>query len=143
MLEQHDGRPQIHARGTIYGPPRSEFRYMHRRRIGSSDRNGDPLGGMANLFTVAIVLAIGIFITALTAAGLSSLLTNANATIIANPGTPEMRIILKQGGKFTVMDANACTQTQGVGTLAGSLYKLADGSIIYVPAGATPPTGGR
>jgi len=59
---------------------------MRRRRIGTADRNGDPLDGIVNLFDVAIVLAVGFLLAALTGAGISDLLTSKNLTIVTNPG---------------------------------------------------------
>lgn len=48
------------------------LRYMGRRRIDRTDRNGDPLDGVVNLFDVAIVLAVAFLLAALTGIGLSA-----------------------------------------------------------------------
>ena len=56
--------------GTVIGAPElAGLRYMRRRRVGTADRNGDPLDGIVNLFDVAIVLAVGFLVAALAAAG--------------------------------------------------------------------------
>jgi hypothetical protein len=114
---------------------------MRRRRIGTSDRNGDPLDGIVNLFDVAIVLAVGFLVAALSAAGVAGLLTSENMTIVTNPGTPQMQVIVKEGDKITKLDMQSGAEIQGIGTLLGSFYKLADGTVIYVPAGSSPPSG--
>jgi hypothetical protein len=136
-----DDHPVIQNLGTVYTPRSEGLRYMRRRRIGTPDRNGDPLDGIVNLFDVAIVLAVGFLVAALSAAGVSGLLTSRNMTIVTNPGTPQMQVIVKEGSKITKLDMQSGTQIQGIGTLLGSFYKLADGTVIYVPAGSSPPTG--
>ena len=136
-----DDHPVIQNLGTVYEPRGEGLRYMRRRRIGTSDRNGDPLDGLVNLFIVALVLAVGLLVAALTGVGLSGLLTSDNMTIVTDPGTPEMQVIVKEGGEITVLDLQSGTEIQGIGTLLGSFYKLADGTVIYVPAGSSPPTG--
>ncbi|MCX6372408.1 MAG: DUF2149 domain-containing protein [Actinobacteria bacterium] len=134
-----DDHATIKTRGTVYGPRDDGLRYMRRRRIGTADRNGDPLDGLVNLFVVALVLAVGFLVAALSAAGLSGLLTSQNMTIVTDPGTPQMQVIVKEGGQIVKVDMASGSQIQGLGTLVGSFYKLADGTVIYVPAGALPP----
>ena len=133
-----DDHPTIKNRGTVYEPRGDGLRYM-RRRIGTADRNGDPLDGIVNLFDVALVLAVGFLVAALSAAGLSGLLTNQNITIVTNPGTPQMQVIVKEGAQIEKLDMANGAQVRGLGTLVGSFYKLADGTVVYVPAGALPP----
>ena len=134
-----DDHPTIKNLGTVYAPRGDGLRYMRRRRIGTADRNGDPLDGVVNLFYVAIILAVGFLVAALSAAGLSDLLTNKNMTIVTDPGTPQMQVIVKEGNKIEKLDMANGAQVQGLGTLVGSFYKLADGTVVYVPAGALPP----
>ena len=136
-----DDHPTIKNLGTVYEPRGDGLRYMRRRRIGTADRNGDPLDGIVNLFNVALVLAVGFLVAALSAAGLSGLLTNQNMTIVTNPGTPQMQVIVKKGDQIEKLDMANGAQVQGLGTLVGSFYKLADGTVVYVPAGALPPSG--
>jgi len=120
---------------------RLDLRYMKRRRTSRQDRNGDPLDGVINLFDVAIVLAVGFLVAALAAAGVSGLLTSENMTIVTNPGTPEMQVIVKEGDQITKLDMQSGAEVAGVGTLIGSFYRLADGTVVYVPAGTAAPTG--
>ena len=60
-------------------------------------------------------------------------------TIVTAPGTPQMQVIVKEGGQIVKVDMANGSQIQGLGTLVGSFYKLADGTVVYVPAGALPP----
>ena len=78
---------------------------------------------------------------ALAAAGMTGLLTNENMTIVTDPGTPEMQVIVKEGDTITKLDMESGAEVAGMGTLLGSFYKLADGTVIYVPAGQTAPDG--
>lgn len=127
--------------GTVMGEPEGGLRYMRRRRVGTADRNGDPLDGIVNLWDVAIVLAVGFLVAALTAAGVTGLLTSKNMTIVTNPGTPQMQVIVKDGDTITKLDMQPGQEVTGAGTLLGSFYRLADGTVVYVPAGQTAPGG--
>jgi hypothetical protein len=140
-MPSNDDHSRLQNLGTVVGAPDAGLRYMRRRRIGTADRNGDPLDGIVNLFDVAIVLAVGFLVAALAAAGVTGLLTSKNMTIVTNPGTPEMQVIVKEGDKITKLDMQSGAQVAGVGTLIGSFYKLADGTVIYVPAGQAAPSG--
>ncbi|MEI6726845.1 MAG: DUF2149 domain-containing protein [Actinomycetes bacterium] len=137
-----DDHPTIRNLGTVYEPRDEGLRYMRRRRLGTADRNGDPLDGVVNLFYVAIVLAVAFLVAALWATGLGGLLSSASSmTIVSNPGTPQMRVIVKSGDTIRVLRTSSGSQAQGAGTLVGSFYKLTDGTLIYVPGGSPAPTG--
>jgi len=140
MPSGHD-HARLQNLGTVVGAPESGFRYMRRRRVGTADRNGDPLDGLVNMFTVALAFAVALLVTVLVAAGLGGLLTDENLTIVTNPGTPEMQVIVKEGDQITKLDMESGAETSGTGTLLGSFFKLADGTIIWVPAGQAAPDG--
>jgi hypothetical protein len=127
---------------TVLDKPRGGYRYMKRRRFDRVDRNGDPLDGVVNLFDVAIVLAVGFLLAALAGLGISGMLTSDDMTIVTDPGTEEMQVIVKQGDQISRLDVDSGGQVTGVGTLIGQFYRLADGTTIYVPAGTTPVTPG-
>jgi hypothetical protein len=124
---------RLQSLGTVIGAPESGLRFMRRRRVGTADRNGDPLDGLANTFTVAIAFAVALLVTVLVAVGLGGLLTDENLTIITNPGTPEMQMIVKEGDQITKLDMRSGAEMSGTGTLLGSFYELADGTVIWVP----------
>jgi hypothetical protein len=124
---------------TVLGRSRGGYRYMQRRRLDRVDRNGDPLDGVINLFDVAIVLAVGFLVAALAGLGISGILTSDDMTIVTDPGTDQMQVIVKQGDEITRLDVEAGTQMTGVGTLIGQFYRLADGTTVYVPAGTAVP----
>jgi hypothetical protein len=124
---------------TVLGQPRGDYRYMKRRRLDRLDRNGDPLDGVVNLFDVAIVLAVGFLLAALAGLGISDILTSEDMTIVTDPGTDQMQVIVRQGDEIQVLDVESSGQVTGVGTLIGQFYRLADGTTVYVPAGTTLP----
>jgi hypothetical protein len=116
-----------------------DLRYMKRRKVARQDRNGDPLDGVVNLFDVAIVLAVGFLLAALTGLGMSDLLTGDDMTIVTNPGTDQMQVVVKSGDTIERLDLQAGEQVSGVGTLIGSFYQLADGTTVYVPSSSAAP----
>ena len=59
-MPANDDHSRLQNLGTVMGVPESGLRYMRRRRVGTADRNGDPLDGIVNLWSVAIVLAVSL-----------------------------------------------------------------------------------
>lgn len=139
-MPANDDHSKLRNLGTVMGAPESGLRYMRRRRVGTADHNGDPLDGLVNLFVVAIAFAVGLLVAILAAAGVSGLLTNENMTIVTNPGTPEMQVTVKEGGQITKLDMEAGAEVAGAGALIGSFYRLADGTVVYVPGGTAAAT---
>jgi hypothetical protein len=142
-VEQNSVRYQA----TVLDRPGRGLRYMHRRRVNTTDRNGDPLDGIVNLFDVAIVLAIGFLLAALTGLGLSDMLSSKNMTVVKNPGQADMQVIVKQGDSLQTLDLKAGQQVSGLGQLIGQFYRLQDGTTVYVPTtgtgtGTTPSSTG-
>ncbi len=133
------GDSEVRFLPTVLEPSRGGYRYMKRRRLDRMDRNGDPLDGVVNLFDVAIVLAVGFLVAALAGLGISGILTSDDMTIVTDPGTDQMQVIVRQGDEITRLDVEAGTQVTGVGTLIGQFYRLADGTTVYVPAGSAVP----
>lgn len=94
------------------------------------DRLGDPLDGLINLFDLALVLAVGLLLAALSSAGVVGLVSGPSGAGTPIPGQP--------GGS---------SQTQGQGEEVGKVYRLQDGTYVFSPsgaprAGATGTTGG-
>jgi hypothetical protein len=105
---------------------------LERRRRGEDNASLDPMQPMGNLFDVAVLIAVGFLIVALSGFGLRELLSAEDVTIVKNPGTPEMEIIRKEGReieRLTTTDAIA----EGSGTPIGTVFRLEDGRVIWVP----------
>lgn len=82
------------------------------------DRVGDPLDGLINLFDLALVLAVGLLLAALSSAGAVGLVAGGSG------GTP---IPNQPSGAQTA---------QGKGTAVGTVYRLQDGTYVFSPSGA-------
>lgn len=85
------------------------------RRI---DRLGDPLDGLINLFDLALVLAVGLLLAALSSAGAVGLVSGGGGGTPI-PGQP-----------------SGAQQAQGQGTAVGTVYRLEDGTYVFAPSGA-------
>lgn len=110
---------------------------MRRHHAGLADSGGDPMESMGNLFDVAILLAVGFLVVALTGFGLSELISDEDVTIVKNPGEDDMEIITKTEGRVERL-----TQTdeldEGRGHAIGTVYRLDDGTVIWVPQEEAP-----
>lgn len=91
-----------------------------------SDRAGDPLDGLVNLFDLGIVLSVAFLLAALSSLHLGGTITkhglraNTAKTIYIEPGQT-VAPLPKPGAR-----------TIGRGTEAGVVYRLADGQLVYV-----------
>lgn len=97
------------------------------------DESDDPLAGLANLFDVAMVFAVALMVALVSYLQVPSLLKESDYTIITNPGTPDMEIVVKEGEEIKRYEASESTGA-GQGQLLGQAYRLPDGRVIYVPA---------
>lgn len=95
--------------------------------------NEDPMSGVANLFDVAMVFAVGLMIALVSAYHLSEIFSAENLTMIKNPNQPgKMEIITKKGKEIKVQKLTK-EMAQGQGMRLGIAYKLRDGRVVYVP----------
>lgn len=100
------------------------------------DRAGDPLDGVVNLFDLGIVLAVAFLLAALSSLHLGQTLTKHGLhpvnEVTIKPGQ-KVAPLPKQGGRAI-----------GQGTRVGSVYRLANGQLVYVqsaPGGGTSAGG--
>lgn len=110
----------------------SPLLFMRSKRLLSPTHHEDPMASMANLFDVAILMGVGLLIMALSSFGLRDLLSNNDMTIVKNPGKQDMQIISRQNGQITTLGRTGDTAT-GSGVPVGTVYKLTDGQMIWVP----------
>jgi hypothetical protein len=108
-----------------------------RARI-SRDHAGDPLDGLVNMFDIGIVLAVAFLLAALSSLGLEGAVSDKG---LVKPALGE--VTTKPGETVTDVPPNG-TKTVGRGTPVGTVYRLADGRLVYVTQdaapGATPTT---
>ncbi|MDM0119199.1 DUF2149 domain-containing protein [Variovorax arabinosiphilus] len=112
---------------------------MTRRRfsiLNSLDaEDDDPVLSTINLIDVFMVV-IGMLMIAVIDNPVNPFAQDT-LTIIRNEGRPDMEIITKDGQKLTRFKASGATG-QGNGEKAGTAWRLKDGTMVYVPADATP-----
>jgi len=113
------------------------MKYMNRKGKRREEDDDDPLSGVANLFDVAMVFALGLMVMLLLYLSMPEVLTQTDMTIIKNPGQPNMEVIVKQGERIEKLDMmNEMVQTEIVGEV-GRIYKTEGGGMIYVPSNMT------
>ncbi len=101
----------------------------------SDDRAGDPLDGLVNLFDLGIVLSVAFLLAALSSLHLSGRITSRGT--LAPGGTP---IVVRPGQKVATLPTPGAT-TVGRGVQVGVVYRLPDGSLVYVQGRASSGTG--
>jgi len=108
--------------------------------IGEEDPS--PMNGVGNLFDTAMVFSVALLVALVMSYSLPELLNpTEDLTIVKNPGSKDMQIIVKEEGKpIEVMNM---TENIGGGTgeVLGTAYQLADGRVIYVPDDNSTSTG--
>ncbi|MCW2790776.1 MAG: hypothetical protein JWQ91_401 [Aeromicrobium sp.] len=105
--------------------PRARIRQEHA---------GDPLDGLVNMFDIGIVLAVAFLLAALSSLGLSDAVNDGGLT---KPALGEVTI---KPGETLEDVPDEGVKTVGRGTPVGTVYRLADGRLVYVTGGgsATP-----
>ena len=113
------------------------MKYMNRKGKRREEDDDDPLSGVANLFDVAMVFALGLMVMLLLYLSMPEVLTQTDMTIIKNPGQQNMEVIVKRGERIEKLDMmNETVQTEIVGEV-GRIYKTEGGGMIYVPSNMT------
>jgi hypothetical protein len=106
------------------------MRFM-KKRTETSSEDEDPLSGVANLFDVAMIFAVGLLVMMMMYVNLPELLTSQDVTIVKNPGQDDMQIIIKNETEIEVMNMTEETVTT-MGKLVASLYETEGGATVYV-----------
>jgi len=121
---------------NAWGKGESGATFQRRSGLGQA-HPGDPMESMGNLFDVAILLAVGFLVVALSSIGLSEFLSDEQLTVVTNPGTPDMQIITKDGNRIERLSGTDET-AEGVGAAVGTVYQLEDGTMVWVPTQELP-----
>lgn len=94
------------------------------------DEDSDPMLSSINLVDVFLV-AIAMLIIALVNHP-SGAMWGDDVTVIRDAGKPTMEIMVRDGQRLEHFRSTG-TSAEGNGMEAGTAYRLADGSIVYVP----------
>jgi hypothetical protein len=111
----------------------SATRVTPRARV-HRDRAGDPLDGLVNLFDLGVVLAVAFLLAALSSLQLTDLLTSSNVTVVRS-GPRDQTVIVKRGDRVQTLRLDPNRKVVGRGSRVGSVYRLADGRLVYVEGG--------
>ena len=95
------------------------------------DRGGDPLDGLVNLFDLGVVLAVAFLLAALSSLKLTDLLTKEDVTVVRS-GARDQTVIVKRGDRVQTLRVDPSRRVVGRGSRVGSVYRLADGRLVYV-----------
>ena len=95
------------------------------------DRAGDPLDGLVNLFDLGVVLAVAFLLAALSSLRLTDLLTESDVTVVRS-GARDQTVIVKRGDRVQTLRVDPSRRVVGRGSRVGSVYRLADGRLVYV-----------
>ncbi len=104
------------------------------RKFPAEDDESDPLSGLTNLFDIAMVFALALLVALAQRLEMSELLTERDVTIVKNPGSQDMEIVVKEGAEIKTYRVDDLSDQAGQrGRRVGSAFELEDGTIIYVP----------
>jgi hypothetical protein len=95
------------------------------------DRGGDPLDGLVNLFDLGVVLAVAFLLAALSSLKLTDLLTRSDLTVVRSDAGAQT-VIVKRGDKVRTLRVDPSRRVVGRGSRVGSVFRLADGRLVYV-----------
>lgn len=99
-------------------------------RFLDEDEELNPILSSVNLIDVFLVLIAALLIAI--AQNPLNTFSAENVTVVKNAGKPNMEIIVKEGKEIKHYKSSGNIGS-GQGARAGIAYKMADGSMIYVP----------
>jgi len=99
-------------------------------RLLDEDEAINPALSVVNLVDVFLVLIAALLIAI--AQNPMNPFLEENVTVIKNAGEPNMEIVIKDGETIETYQSSGDIGS-GEGVKAGVAYKMADGSIVYVP----------
>ena len=105
-------------------------------RLLDEDESINPALSVVNLVDVFLVLVAALLIAI--AQNPMNPFLEENVTIIKNTGRPDMEMIVKNGETIETYKSSGEIGA-GDGIKAGVAYRMADGSIVYVPERASKP----
>lgn len=103
-----------------------------RRRYLQGDETEDPVLSAINIVDVFLVV-IAVLVIIISQNPLNPF-SNEDVTVIKNPGKENMEILMKEGQELKHYKSTG-EIGEGEGMRAGVAYRLADGTMIYVPEG--------
>ena len=110
------------------------MKYMKDKGRSSRRReDDDPLSGVANLFDVAMVFALGLMVMLLMYLSIPEVLTQTDMTIVKNPGQQNMEVIVKSGEEIKTFDMTEEMTEVEIAKTLGTIGLTPEGKMVYVP----------
>lgn len=97
-----------------------------------SDRAGDPLDGLVNMFDLGIVLALAFLLAALQSANLTDLITQPGKAAALKARAGGSPIKLKPDEQLKTAKTSDQRVESQTGSEVGKVYRLPDGRLVYV-----------
>jgi hypothetical protein len=91
----------------------------------------DPILSVVNLIDIFLVIVAALLVT-VAQNPLLNAFSHKDVTVITDPGTPQMEMLVKKGEKLEKYKASGAVG-EGEGSKAGTAYRMRDGSFVYVP----------
>ena len=108
---------------------------MKKNPILQDNEDDNPLSMLTNLFDIAMVFGVALMVALVSHFRMNEIFSNEDFTIVKNPGSENMEIIIKEGReikKYTPSDEDSST-IGSKGRRVGTAYQLENGEIIYIP----------
>ncbi|MGR3220162.1 MAG: DUF2149 domain-containing protein, partial [Candidatus Anammoxibacter sp.] len=111
------------------------MKYLKRKysRYTGNVKHEDPLSGMANLFDVALVFIVALFLAFMAAFQMLDFFDAESEMTIMKKSGGRWQIITKKGKEIKVMKVTDQKIGGDEGMRLGIAYQLKSGQIIYVP----------
>ena len=91
----------------------------------------DPVLSLVNLIDVFLVIVAALLLAV--AENPLGPFSEGPVTVIRHAGTPQMEVVIKDGAKIERFRGDGGAASASGGVRAGTAYRLADGSLVYVP----------
>lgn len=100
--------------------------------LSGNSRDDDPLSGLANLFDIGIVFALGFMVSFISALNLLEMFNPESKVTITTEREDGLEITMREGKKTTIRRLTKQVGS-GDGIRLGTAYRLEDGTVVYVP----------
>ena len=104
--------------------------YRTRLRLMDEGEDDDPVLSVVNLIDVFLVIIAALLLAV--ANNPVNPFSADDVTVIRNAGRPDMQIVIRDGRRIERFAADG-SAGEGRGVRAGTAYRMADGTLVYVP----------
>ena len=103
------------------------------RECRAASDGGDPMGGLVNLFDMAVVFIAALLLALMSVFDAKDLFDrDSRFTVVKRNDRGELTVIEKRGRTLKAVKMTR-EKAAGRGVRLGTAYRLEDGSMIYVP----------